>query len=146
MWCTSHVARVALLFEPTHKSQWIGQIGLDGRFGSAPLNSGGFTQLSVYGVHSKLWVANIDPTQVATADVYTQIRLIVEFLNKGVSPAQHGSYMEATQRQTCIQWMLPWTIVATKLPSPRASAWRVILPRAKRNAFLPTLCLRRLKI
>lgn len=39
---------------------------------------------ALYGTLSKLWVANIDSSQVVTTDVYTYIGVVVEVLNEGL--------------------------------------------------------------
>ena len=42
---------------------------------------------ALYGTLSKLWVAEIDPSQVVTTDVYTYIGVVVEVLNEGLPRA-----------------------------------------------------------
>jgi len=39
---------------------------------------------ALYGTLDKLWIANIDPSQVVTTDIYTYIGVIVEVLNDGL--------------------------------------------------------------
>ncbi|CAG7961310.1 unnamed protein product [Penicillium salamii] len=52
--------------------------------GSVIFNLGAFALPALYGTLSKLWVANIDPRQVATTDIYTYIGVIVEVLNESL--------------------------------------------------------------
>lgn len=51
--------------------------------GSAIFNLGAFLLPALYATLSKLWVANIDSSQVVTTDVYSYIGIIVESLNAG---------------------------------------------------------------
>jgi Na+-driven multidrug efflux pump len=53
-------------------------------FGSILFNIGAFALPALYSTLSKLWVANIDSTQVVTTDIYTYIGVIVEVLNEGL--------------------------------------------------------------
>jgi Na+-driven multidrug efflux pump len=47
-------------------------------------NLGAFILPALYSTLSKLWVANIDASQVVTTDIYTYIGVIVEVLNEGL--------------------------------------------------------------
>lgn len=46
-------------------------------------NFSAFLLLALYSILSKLWVADIDSSQVVTTDVYTYIGVIVQVLNDG---------------------------------------------------------------
>lgn len=49
--------------------------------GSLMFNLGAFFLPALYSTLSKLWVANIDSSQVALTDVYTYIGIVAEVLN-----------------------------------------------------------------
>ncbi|KKZ62876.1 hypothetical protein EMCG_02721 [[Emmonsia] crescens] len=55
--------------------------------GALIFNFGAFLLPALYGTLSKLWVANIDSSMVATTDVYTYVGVIVEVLNEGLPRA-----------------------------------------------------------
>lgn len=52
-------------------------------FGSLIFNLGAFALPALYSTLSKLWIANIDSSQVVTTDIYTYIGVIVQVLNDG---------------------------------------------------------------
>ena len=52
--------------------------------GALLFNLAAFMLPALYGTLSKLWVANIDSSQVVTTDVYTYIGVIVNVLNDGL--------------------------------------------------------------
>lgn len=52
--------------------------------GSLVFNILAFLLPALYGTLDKLWIANIDPSQVVTTDIYTYIGVIVEVLNDGL--------------------------------------------------------------
>ncbi|KAL8702785.1 MAG: hypothetical protein Q9201_004040 [Fulgogasparrea decipioides] len=52
--------------------------------GSLAFNFFAFLFPALYGTLVKFWVANIDPSQVVTTDIYTYIGVIVEVLNDGL--------------------------------------------------------------
>lgn len=60
------------------------QHGFNRYFGSLVFKLGAFLLSALYSTFSKLWVANIDSSQVVTTDVYPYIGVIVEALNDGV--------------------------------------------------------------
>jgi hypothetical protein len=55
--------------------------------GTLLFNIGAFVLPALYGTLSKLWVANIDSSMVATTDAYTYIGVIAEVLNEGLPRA-----------------------------------------------------------
>ncbi|OJD16946.1 hypothetical protein AJ78_02928 [Emergomyces pasteurianus Ep9510] len=55
--------------------------------GALLFNFGAFLLPALYGTLSKLWVAKIDSSMVATTDVYTYVGVIVEVLNEGLPRA-----------------------------------------------------------
>ncbi|CEJ62532.1 hypothetical protein PMG11_11029 [Penicillium brasilianum] len=52
-------------------------------WGSFIFNIGAFVLPALYSTLSKIWVAEIDSSQVVTTDVYTYIGVIVEVINEG---------------------------------------------------------------
>jgi hypothetical protein len=52
--------------------------------GALLFNLAAFMLPALYGTLSKLWVANIDSSQVVTTDVYIYIGVIVNVLNDGL--------------------------------------------------------------
>ncbi|KAJ5369930.1 uncharacterized protein N7496_006022 [Penicillium cataractarum] len=60
-----------------------GHLGRQTYWGSFIFNIGAFVLPALYSTLSKLWVAEIDSSQVVTTDVYTYIGVIVEVLNEG---------------------------------------------------------------
>ncbi|KAH6673329.1 hypothetical protein B0J14DRAFT_700345 [Halenospora varia] len=57
--------------------------------GSLIFNVGAALLPALYSTLSKLWIANIDSSQVVTTDVYTYIGVIVEVLNEGLPRASY---------------------------------------------------------
>ncbi|CAD6576697.1 MAG: hypothetical protein ASARMPREDX12_007976 [Alectoria sarmentosa] len=55
--------------------------------GSLTFNLCAFLLPALYSTLSKLWIANIDPTQVVTTDVYTYIGTVASVLNDGLPRA-----------------------------------------------------------
>lgn len=55
--------------------------------GSLAFNLCAFLLPALYSTLSKLWIANIDPTQVVTTDVYTYIGTVANVLNDGLPRA-----------------------------------------------------------
>ncbi|KAL9625584.1 MAG: hypothetical protein Q9160_000297 [Pyrenula sp. 1 TL-2023] len=66
------------------KKQWWHR---DTYSGAALFNFSAFLLPTLYGTLSKLWVANIDASMVATTDVYTYITTVAEVLNEGLPRA-----------------------------------------------------------
>ncbi|KAI0465659.1 hypothetical protein F4859DRAFT_500117 [Xylaria cf. heliscus] len=59
----------------------------DGYFGSLAFNVAAFILPALYSTLSKLWVANIDSSMVATTDVYTYLNTAAEAINEGLPRA-----------------------------------------------------------
>ena len=55
--------------------------------GSLLFNVAAFVLPALYATLSKLWVANIDASRVATTDSYTYIGVVAEVLNEGLPRA-----------------------------------------------------------
>jgi hypothetical protein len=51
--------------------------------GAVSFNIAAFALPALYGTLLKLWIANIDSSQVVTTDIYTYIGVVVEVLNEG---------------------------------------------------------------
>ncbi|KAI1360578.1 hypothetical protein F5Y08DRAFT_46102 [Xylaria arbuscula] len=56
-------------------------------FGSLAFNTAAFILPALYGTLSKLWVASIDSSMVATTDVYTYLNTAAEAVNEGLPRA-----------------------------------------------------------
>ena len=52
--------------------------------GALLFNLGAFFLPALYGTLSKLWVANIDSSMVATTDTYIYIGVLAEVINEGL--------------------------------------------------------------
>jgi hypothetical protein len=63
------------IFQPSNCSTYPGALS----FNIVP-----FALPAFYGILSKLWIANIDSSQVVTTDIYTYIGVVAEVLNKGL--------------------------------------------------------------
>ncbi|KAJ5111434.1 hypothetical protein N7532_001969 [Penicillium argentinense] len=53
-------------------------------YGSLIFNLGSFVLPAIYSTLRKLWVSNIDSSQVVTTDIYTYISVIVKVLNESI--------------------------------------------------------------
>ncbi|CAG8400547.1 unnamed protein product [Penicillium salamii] len=80
-------------------------------FGSVIFNLGAFALPALYGTLSKLWVANIDPTQVATTDIYTYIGVIVEVLNESLPRTAWLIIGDSSARTLNLRLNLAYTMI-----------------------------------
>lgn len=72
---------------------------------------GAFLLPALYGTLSKLWVADIDSSQVVTTDVYTYIGVIVECLNEGLPRAAWSVIGDKSTRTTTSRLSLTYTLI-----------------------------------
>jgi Na+-driven multidrug efflux pump len=70
---------------------------------------------ALYGTLSKLWVANIDPKQVVTTDVYTYIGVIVEVINEGLPRASWLIIGDKATRSLSSRLRLSYTLITTQM-------------------------------
>lgn len=80
-------------------------------YGSLIFNLGAFLLPALYGTLSKLWVADIDSSQVVTTDVYTYIGVIVECLNEGLPRAAWSVIGDKSTRTTTSRLSLTYTLI-----------------------------------
>jgi len=66
---------------------------------------------ALYSTLSKLWVANIDSSQVVTTDVYTYIGVIVQVLNDGLPRTAWSVIGDKTTRTTSSRISLTYTLL-----------------------------------
>lgn len=78
-------------------------------------NLGAFLLPALYGTLSKLWVANIDSSQVVTTDVYTYIGVIVEVLNEGLPRTAWSIIGDKTTRTTSSRISLTYTLLTVQI-------------------------------
>ena len=87
-----------------------------GRYqGSLLFNLIAFLLPALYGTLSKLWVANIDASQVVTTDVYTYIGVIVEVLNDGLPRAAWLIIGDKTTRTVSSRLGISYTMILVQV-------------------------------
>jgi len=74
-------------------------------------NLGAFFLPALYATLSKLWVANIDSSQVVTTDVYTYIGVIVQVLNDGLPRTAWSIIGDKSTRTTSSRISLTYTLI-----------------------------------
>lgn len=74
-------------------------------------NLGAFFLPALYGTLSKLWVANIDSSQVVTTDVYTYTGVIVNVLNDGLPRTAWSVIGDKSTRTTSSRISLTYTLL-----------------------------------
>lgn len=82
--------------------------------GTLLFNIGAFILPALYGTLSKLWVANIDPSLVATTDAYTYIGVVVEVLNEGLPRAAWNIIADRSNRSLTARHGLSNTLIAVQ--------------------------------
>ncbi|KAI9047603.1 hypothetical protein LZ554_008316 [Drepanopeziza brunnea f. sp. 'monogermtubi'] len=82
--------------------------------GSLLFNFGAFVLPALYGTLSKLWVANIDSSQVVTTDVYTYIGVVVEVLNEGLPRTAWGVIGDKSTRTIRSRISLSYTLIVVQ--------------------------------
>ena len=80
-------------------------------YGSLAFNIFAFLLPALYSTLSKLWIANIDATQVVTTDVYTYIGVIVEVLNDGLPRAAWLVIGDRTTRTLASRIGISYTLI-----------------------------------
>jgi hypothetical protein len=80
--------------------------------GTLLFNIGAFILPALYGTLSKLWVANIDSSMVATTDAYTYIGVIAEVLNEGLPRAAWNIIADRSNRSLTARHGLSNTLIA----------------------------------
>ncbi|KAG8831934.1 hypothetical protein FRC17_002339 [Serendipita sp. 399] len=83
--------------------------------GALLFNICAFILPALYGTLSKLWVANIDASQVVTTDVYTYIGVIVEVINEGLPRASWVIIGDKSSRTTSSRLQLAYTLIITQM-------------------------------
>ena len=80
--------------------------------GSLLFNTASFVLPALYGTLSKIWVANIDSTLVATTDAYIYIGVVVEVVNEGLPRAAWNIIGDKTNRSLAERHALSYTLIA----------------------------------
>ena len=83
--------------------------------GSLIFNLGAFFLPALYGTLSKLWVANIDSSQVVTTDVYTYIGIIVQVINDGLPRSAWLLIGDKTTRTISSRLSLSYTMIVVQI-------------------------------
>ncbi|KUJ24449.1 uncharacterized protein LY89DRAFT_727475 [Mollisia scopiformis] len=98
--------------EPQLKRSWLREfLSRETYYGSLLFNIGAFALPALYATLSKLWVANIDSSQVVTTDVYTYIGVIVEVLNDGLPRASWTVMGDKSTRTQQSRISLSYTLI-----------------------------------
>ena len=93
----------------------ISNLPLSSYQGSLVFNLGAFFLPALYSTLSKLWIANIDPTQVVTTDVYTYIGTVAEVLNEGLPRAAWLVIGDKTTRTMSSRLGLSYTLILSQI-------------------------------
>lgn len=83
--------------------------------GSLAFNFVAFLLPALYGTLDKLWIANIDPSQVVTTDVYTYIGVIVEVLNDGLPRAAWLIIGDKATRTLSSRLKISYTLILVQM-------------------------------
>ncbi|KAB8247385.1 hypothetical protein BDV35DRAFT_404458 [Aspergillus flavus] len=83
-------------------------------FGSLIFNLGAFALPALYSTLSKLWIANIDSSQVVTTDIYTYIGVIVQVLNDGFPRSAWLVIGDKSARSVTSRLSLSYTIIVVQ--------------------------------
>jgi Na+-driven multidrug efflux pump len=83
--------------------------------GALAFNVCAFILPALYSTLSKLWVANIDPSQVVTTDIYTYIGVIVEVINEGLPRASWLIIGDKSSRSVSSRLHLAYTLIAVQM-------------------------------
>jgi len=78
-------------------------------------NFGAFALPALYSTLSKLWVANIDSSEVVTTDVYTYIGVIVNVLNDGLPRTAFTVIGDNTTRTVSSRISLTYTLITFQI-------------------------------
>eukprot|EP01055_Gregarina_sp_Pseudo9_P000220 Gregarina_sp_Pseudo_9__219@NODE_1141_length_1846_cov_57_805202_g1068_i0_p1_GENE_NODE_1141_length_1846_cov_57_805202_g1068_i0NODE_1141_length_1846_cov_57_805202_g1068_i0_p1_ORF_typecomplete_len515_score146_96MatE/PF01554_18/7_6e10MatE/PF01554_18/1_2e04MatE/PF01554_18/0_084Polysacc_synt_C/PF14667_6/2_6e03Polysacc_synt_C/PF14667_6/1_2e07Polysacc_synt_C/PF14667_6/2_7e03Polysacc_synt_C/PF14667_6/9_9e02_NODE_1141_length_1846_cov_57_805202_g1068_i01931737 len=80
-------------------------------WGTLLFNTGAFILPALYGTLSKLWVANIDSSMVATTDAYTYIGVVSEVLQEGLPRAAWNVIGDKANRSLAARHSLAYSLV-----------------------------------
>jgi Na+-driven multidrug efflux pump len=83
--------------------------------GSLVFNLAAFLLPALYGTLSKLWVANIDSSQVVTTDVYTYIGVIAQVLNDGLPRSAWLIIGDKSTRTLSSRLGLSYTMISVQI-------------------------------
>ncbi|KAH8699126.1 hypothetical protein BGW36DRAFT_426802 [Talaromyces proteolyticus] len=83
--------------------------------GSVIFNFGAFLLPALYSTLSKLWVANIDSSQVVTTDVYTYIGVIAQVLNDGLPRSAWLIVGDKSTRTISSRLTLSYTMIVVQV-------------------------------
>lgn len=86
-------------------------ISLSRYSGSLVFNLAAFILPALYNTLSKLWIANIDPSQVVTTDVYGYIGTVAQVLNEGLPRAAWLIIGDNTSRTMSSRLGLSYTLI-----------------------------------
>lgn len=106
--------------------------------GSLLFNISAFILPALYGTLSKLWVANIDSSMVATTDAYTYIGVVVEVLNEGLPRAAWNIIADKSNRSLTARHGLSNTLITVQ--TMLGLIMSIVFAGAARqfaNAFVP---------
>ncbi|MCJ1433294.1 hypothetical protein MMC27_002653 [Xylographa pallens] len=84
-------------------------------WGSLLFNFGAFLLPALYSTLSKLWIANIDSSQVVTTDVYTYIGVIAQVLNDGLPRCAWLIIGDKTTRTVSSRLSLSYTMIVVQV-------------------------------
>ena len=82
--------------------------------GTLLFNIGAFVLPALYSTLSKLWVANIDSSMVATTDAYTYIGVVVEVLNEGLPRAAWNVIGDRSNRSLAERHGISYTLIVVQ--------------------------------
>ncbi len=82
--------------------------------GSLVFNVAAFILPALYATFSKLWVANIDSSLVATTDAYTYIGVVVEVINEGLPRAAWNIIGDKHNRSLAERHGLSYTLITVQ--------------------------------
>jgi Na+-driven multidrug efflux pump len=82
--------------------------------GTLLFNIGAFILPALYSTLSKLWVANIDSSMVATTDAYTYIGVVVEVLNEGLPRAAWNIIGDRANRSLAERHGISYTLIVVQ--------------------------------
>ncbi|RPA75809.1 hypothetical protein BJ508DRAFT_365399 [Ascobolus immersus RN42] len=74
---------------PDKRSAWLQSFTRNRYPGALAFNLSTFILPALYGTLSKLWIASIDSSKVATTDSYTYVSVIIEVVNEGLPKAAY---------------------------------------------------------
>lgn len=98
--------------DPTHRPDVMRSFWTRSSYGGTLLfNVGAFIVPALYGTLSKLSVANIDSSLVATTDAYTYTGVVVEVINEGLPRAARNIIADHSNRSLAARHGLSYTLI-----------------------------------